>query len=900
MNLFWIGGSGNWSDLNHWSLTSGGAVGGTVPTATDDVFVNNSSAAGAMTITFDVASPPMKSLIVAGNTFQVSFAKVSGISFITPLIYSHLTLNNTFHDPAVTFAMIGVGTLTQTGTSGGTLEIRVGAGTMFSGTVTLATTLNLSYLLISLGSFNAAGNTINVNQYLMSTVGTSVTSANFTNSTINVASSWNIYNPSLVTLTMTNSTINLQGGTSTFGGGGKSYNILNIGVLFTANISGSNTFATFTASAPGRTIAFAAGSTQTITGTGTFTGASSSNLRLRSSAAGSTYTLTKATGTIAGQYLDIQDSIATGGATWNANLSTNSGNNTGWNFIGPQPPAAGFTYTPSSIYRSQSVTFTDTSTNTPTSWLWNFGDSTTSTAQNPVHQYNVDGTFTVSLTATNGVGSDTETKTDIITVALRTYTLSFTSNALENGDSNLVSETSTISFAAFEQSLGKVVVLTDYQALSQKDYEYRVYDHNDNFIGIWEEPTSEFSYDQSINQNASELNVHLSRSPNNVSVSYDTLLDHLGDPILDNNSSPILVSTETANAVGPGTDVEYNYNVQVVAYYGGFEALLDEFSDPILDNMGEQILVPYGYPNGKVVYSGYIGDYTLEYGERAGVDIVVVPHATEYNDHIFKNGTNTFISYGSATDPVQMARDVMDKYIAEGGRIRYTNESMPYSGESAPYDFNLQRTRLAIDKTIELLPTGYYQFADPGENIQYLLQKGSTADHTFYYEQHISNLKLRKSITQLVNEVYFVGGNIAPPNTTEENLFNYYSDPASIAAIRPGVEILSDSRVTDPLSAQILSQNKINDFKDPRYRTSVTISDGVYDIESIKLGQMVGFKNFGSFADNLVLQIVTLHRRKHSVTLDLDMNIPGEAKRLEEIKKALLSQDVSNIPIAPS
>lgn len=152
----------------------------------------------------------------------------------------------------------------------------------------------------------------------------------------------------------------------------------------------------------------------------------------------------------------------------------------------------------------------------------------------------------------------------------------------------------------------------------------------------------------------------------------------------------------------------------------------------------------------------------------------------------------------------------------------------------------------------------------------------------------------------MVNEAYFVGGNIAPADTTEVNLFKYYSDPTSIATIRPGVTILSDSRVTTTLGAQILAQNEINQFKDPRYRTSVTISDGVYDIETIQLGQMVEFKNFGSFVDDLLLQIITVHRRKHSVTLDLDMSIPGEAKRLEEIKKALLSSDVSNIPTTPS
>jgi hypothetical protein len=49
--------------------------------------------------------------------------------------------------------------------------------------------------------------------------------------------------------------------------------------------------------------------------------------------AGTAKTITKTGGgTTNVDYLNIQDSTATGG-TWNAYGSTNSGNNTGWNFL---------------------------------------------------------------------------------------------------------------------------------------------------------------------------------------------------------------------------------------------------------------------------------------------------------------------------------------------------------------------------------------------------------------------------------------------------------------------------------------------------------------------------------------------------------------------------------------
>lgn len=64
----------------------------------------------------------------------------------------------------------------------------------------------------------------------------------------------------------------------------------------------------------------------------------------------------------------------------------------------------------------QTVQFTDTSTNTPTTWSWNFGDTTTSTLQNPTKTYSAPGTYTVTLTAGNAGGSDTETKTGYIVI----------------------------------------------------------------------------------------------------------------------------------------------------------------------------------------------------------------------------------------------------------------------------------------------------------------------------------------------------------------------------------------------------------------------------------------------------------------------------------------------------
>jgi PKD repeat protein len=78
---------------------------------------------------------------------------------------------------------------------------------------------------------------------------------------------------------------------------------------------------------------------------------------------------------------------------------------------------ADFTATPTSNCTAPvDVTFTNTSANGQT-YLWDFGDGSTSTAADPVHTYAALGSYTVVLTTSAGVcGSDVETKTAFITV----------------------------------------------------------------------------------------------------------------------------------------------------------------------------------------------------------------------------------------------------------------------------------------------------------------------------------------------------------------------------------------------------------------------------------------------------------------------------------------------------
>lgn len=86
------------------------------------------------------------------------------------------------------------------------------------------------------------------------------------------------------------------------------------------------------------------------------------------------------------------------------------------------PPSSGFT----SVVNTNSVSFTNTSSNA-TSYMWEFGDGGTSTEVNPSHTYTEDGTYTVTLSATNDCGTTIYEETiTIVTVPVAAFT--FNSN----------------------------------------------------------------------------------------------------------------------------------------------------------------------------------------------------------------------------------------------------------------------------------------------------------------------------------------------------------------------------------------------------------------------------------------------------------------------------------------
>ncbi|MEO6037237.1 MAG: PKD domain-containing protein, partial [Saprospiraceae bacterium] len=107
------------------------------------------------------------------------------------------------------------------------------------------------------------------------------------------------------------------------------------------------------------------------------------------------------------------------------------------------PPTANFTATNTNGCAPLTVQFTSTSSGNAQTFNWQFpgGTPSSSSAQNPTVVYNSAGVYSVTLTVSNGAGSNTATQTNLVTVAA-TPTAAFSSTVsgatatFMNGSSN--------------------------------------------------------------------------------------------------------------------------------------------------------------------------------------------------------------------------------------------------------------------------------------------------------------------------------------------------------------------------------------------------------------------------------------------------------------------------------
>ncbi len=334
---FWVGGgtNTNWnsSPTTNWANSSGGTGNQTAPATGDDVTFDNAS--GTTAAVWNTAIS-LNSLVCNASRNTVSGAAaitISGGNFSLPGgVGSTYTGTNAFTFTGTS----GTQTITNNGkTLGGALTLN-GSG----GTFQLQDALNsTTTITLTAGTFDCQTFTVSCLSCSItgSTARTLKGSGAWTLTSIAGATIWDATTITNLTLTNFTSDINLGSGVSTnqrtFIGGGATYaNKL----VLPANssqgpitIQGNNTFSGLTLNGPCSLVINNA-STQTFSNPPTVVGSSASApIYISNSAAGTTSTISVASGTVNLSWSGIRSIAFSGGATFNAYNSLDLGKNSG-------------------------------------------------------------------------------------------------------------------------------------------------------------------------------------------------------------------------------------------------------------------------------------------------------------------------------------------------------------------------------------------------------------------------------------------------------------------------------------------------------------------------------------------------------------------------------------------
>lgn len=375
---YWIGGSGDWNDNAHWSMTSGGAGGACIPTPYDNVFfdANSGFTAGSKTVTVNNGNAYCRNLNWGAATNAPIWNKAAALAVE---VWGDTTILN----PAATFTVspltfISNNNAVISGSALGNFDIRlakVGGSLKFLNNYSNI----LTDIYVNNGTLDLSGRTMSLssisNEGLANTMG-----MNISNATITLDTVWQYTGtPTAHTLIATGSTIN----TELFNAQGLTYNNVNVSdiintsaVMSNTTVDGRLTFTnTNTASQagingannilntveykggggvyatgnvidtliffPGNTYTFTAGTNTTITDSWYGSGTPCRLTEILSSSTGANATITKLNGDVTFDYVRLRRITAAGAGAPFAALehSNNLGNNTNWT-ISPYNGAA--------------------------------------------------------------------------------------------------------------------------------------------------------------------------------------------------------------------------------------------------------------------------------------------------------------------------------------------------------------------------------------------------------------------------------------------------------------------------------------------------------------------------------------------------------------------------------
>lgn len=367
------------------------------------------------------------------------------------------------------------------------------------------------------------------------------------------------------------------------------------------------------------------------------------------------------------------------------------------------------------------------------------------------------------------------------------------------------------------------------------------------------------------------------------------LLLGTADVTIDVYDSPtlgtLLGSVTLGVSVASATEIQFGFPTTITT------VPLSTYFFQVRVASGQSILMYYStanpYANGDM-YSANFGGGSGggAYGVVAGGDLY------------FKtfSGTGATIGTFTSLDPVTgMLPIFMDDYIARGGLVTYTDDTIEDTGLSLTYSFNTNTINEGVGAVRSMALSGFYSYVDIGTSLLYMKRVSETADITLTRGRHISRFRLGTTIEGVKNSINFTGG-----ETAGVNLYRQYNDATSVRRYRTKLDRRTDNRVTVAATANAIGGSYLEEQKDEQYQTKVTILARTMDITLVKPGMTVAIRGYGTFVDTIVAQIVAIDYTADRVVCMLGVLPKRLGLEVDRTTRGLLAQQTIANPTSPS
>ena len=328
VDLYWVGGSGDWASTSHWSTSNGGAGGHAIPTSTNNVFFDTGSGltSGSHAITCasnlamttknldftNVSYPPT---IDHHGTASGAVLQIYGdLTMVTGVVYNQ----SRFASSSKGVKFMAAGTIIMGGGTFGsgcdTIDICPGIGS----TVSLGDNFNVGsndLYLYNGGTFDTNGYTVTTTSSFVCNTGTS-NYLTLDASTFNCGETWQASN--LTTLNAGTSTINYTGSSFTANASTTYYDVNFTGPSI--NLTGANSFHNLSMTGTTTTSYLQTSGDITVSDTFTATGASVNQRLFVQSNNTTPRTITAAT--VTSSYTDYKYITAAGAGDWDLSGAT--------------------------------------------------------------------------------------------------------------------------------------------------------------------------------------------------------------------------------------------------------------------------------------------------------------------------------------------------------------------------------------------------------------------------------------------------------------------------------------------------------------------------------------------------------------------------------------------------